>query len=198
MASNNQGFRLLEHLTIHLLQIGEVEEEVINRVLANLESVFGVCRVVRSRGETQLLQAAYNEVRRQYNAEVILERLSKTVKPLGGADRVLALLCVDIYAGRLNFIFGQAQCPGRFAVVSTYRLRPEFYHVEDCFLFVARVVKEVTHELGHTFGIKHCTNPRCVMCFSNSVEMVDGKNSTFCPSCQSMLWENVRRTSFRA
>jgi predicted Zn-dependent protease len=30
-------------------------------------------------------------------------------------------------------------------------------------LFAERALKEAVHELGYTFGLGHCGNPRCVM-----------------------------------
>jgi predicted Zn-dependent protease len=50
-----------------------------------------------------------------------------------------------------------------------------------------RGMPEAVHELGHTYGLGHCGNPRCVMFFSNSLADTDGKGSGFCPSCESKL-----------
>jgi len=44
--------------------------------------------------------------------------------------------------------------------------------------------KEAVHELGHTYGLKHCPNPACVMHFSNSLHDTDLKGWKFCPNCQ--------------
>jgi archaemetzincin len=88
-----------------------------------------------------------------------------------------------------NFIFGLAQLRGRVALVSTRRLDPTFYGEKPSpGLFLERVVKEAIHELGHTFGLGHCADPRCVMSFSNSISDVDAKSAAFCPDCKKKLY----------
>lgn len=44
-------------------------------------------------------------------------------------------------------------------------------------------MKEAVHELGHTFGLVHCIDPKCVMFFSNSLADTDNKNTKFCKKC---------------
>ncbi|MBE9507194.1 MAG: hypothetical protein IMY86_04025, partial [Chloroflexi bacterium] len=39
------------------------------------------------------------------------------------------------------------------------------------------------HELGHTYRLSHCPQPRCVMHFSNSLHDTDAKEATFCQHC---------------
>jgi len=74
------------------------------------------------------------------------------------------------------------------AVIALPRLRQGFYGLPgDEALFHQRAVKEATHELGHTYGLGRCRNPRCVMCFSNSLRDVDRKERDFCPSCRRKL-----------
>jgi len=51
----------------------------------------------------------------------------------------------------------------------------------------SRMNVEAVHELGHTYGLGHCGNPRYVMFFSNSLMDTDRKGSEFCPSCKSKL-----------
>jgi len=54
-------------------------------------------------------------------------------------------------------------------------------------LFRERILKEAVHELGHTFGLSHCSSPSCVMFFSNSLPGTDRKKSDFCPECRRRL-----------
>jgi archaemetzincin len=130
---------------------------------------------------------AYNRKRRQYHSTRILAEINKHVRQVK-ADRVLGVTEVDLYVPQLNFVFGEAACPGNVAVISLFRLRPEFYgQSADVELFVNRSVKEAVHEIGHTLGLGHCLNPRCVMFFSNSIWDTDHKGKTFCEKCYSKV-----------
>ena len=103
---------------------------------------------------------------------------------------MLAVESVDLYAGNLNFVFGEADPGTGIAVVSTHRLRPEFYgEAPSPELFFSRLVKESVHESGHTFGLGHCPDPACVMHFSNSVFNTDLKGPDLCPQCKFKLKE---------
>ena len=108
------------------------------------------------------------------------------VKP---ADALFAggITPYDLYSGDLNFVFGIA-LPFKGFVVSYARLLSE-----DRELFLSRVRKEVTHEMGHVFGLPHCPNPKCVMHFSNSLIDTDLKGEDFCPSCQRKLEEAMAK-----
>jgi archaemetzincin len=90
----------------------------------------------------------------------------------------------DLYIPILTFIFGEAQLGNTGAVVSTHRLRPEFYGMpKDHRVLQGRLLKEAIHELGHTFGLHHCPDYRCVMSASHSVERIDLKQADFCEVC---------------
>ena len=45
------------------------------------------------------------------------------------------------------------------------------------------------HELGHTFGLVHCDDGRCVMRRSTNLAGVDTKSAAFCPDCRVRLRE---------
>ncbi|RLF28477.1 MAG: hypothetical protein DRN14_04130, partial [Thermoplasmata archaeon] len=76
--------------------------------------------------------------------------------------KVVGVVEEDVTVSGLNFVFGLAELEGSAAVVSVYRLRSASASV-----LRERLLKEVVHELGHTFGLRHCPNPSCVMSFSN-------------------------------
>ncbi|HYU31798.1 MAG TPA: archemetzincin, partial [Thermoanaerobaculia bacterium] len=80
------------------------------------------------------------------------------------------------------------QLPGRAAVVSLHRLAPELYGLPaDEERLVERAEKEAIHELGHTFGLIHCRQPKCVMRSSTYVEEIDLKEGQFCEGCRKAL-----------
>jgi archaemetzincin len=129
---------------------------------------------------------AYNPERKQYHSSAILGKLSQ-IGP-GGCDRALGIVDVDLYVPDLNFVFGEADVATKMAVIATKRLRPEYYgSAQDERLFLERTLKESVHELGHTYGLGHCPNNKCVMHFSNSLADTDIKSSSFCDSCRRNL-----------
>ncbi|MFP4159303.1 MAG: archaemetzincin family Zn-dependent metalloprotease [Desulfobacterales bacterium] len=133
-----------------------------------------------------LPREGYDRQREQYRAEVLIELLTAMKHP--GAERIVGLIDQDCYSQDLNFVFGQASLKGREAFVALPRLRPDCSGMEeDKNLFKNRVLKEIVHELGHTWGLPHCDRPGCVMRFSNSADDTDRKNPVFCSRCAAML-----------
>jgi archaemetzincin len=91
----------------------------------------------------------------------------------------------------LTFVFGEAQLDGNCAVVSTARLKEEFYGLPGRQeLLRERLLKEAVHELGHTFGLRHCADWRCVMTSSHAVERLDVKGAEFCRACRKPVFSN--------
>lgn len=129
---------------------------------------------------------AYHLVKKQHSAMAIIEELQSLVASEG--QYLLGVTSVDLFAPSLNFVFSHSQPEARVGVVSTHRLRPEYYGnpAEDDLLF-QRVLKEAVHELGHVLGSKHCFQSRCVMAFSNSIFDTDRKDSFFCGECERRL-----------
>ena len=103
--------------------------------------------------------------------------------------KLLAICNFDAYSNGLNFVFGQAHVNGKVAAVYLPRLRQKSYGPEKKIdqLFFDRVIKEAVHELGHTFGLRHCQLHKCVMHFSNSISDTDTKESDFCKNCRSRI-----------
>ena len=132
-------------------------------------------------GFSQLAQA-YNRQREQYLVSELLNALNAGEK--GKDERVVGIADVDLYAPGLNFVFGQADILSGTAIISLCRLRQEYYGLPpDKDLFLTRATKEIIHELGHTFGLGHCPDSKCIMHFSNSLADTDWKEAHFCPKC---------------
>lgn len=168
-------------MKIYIIPIGDVERKTLLKLSwvlrKKFEAVFEIGKPL------PLLEDAYRPRREQYFATPILEELKQNIPE--DADKVLGVLDVDIFVPALNFIFGQADLGGQVALISLTRLREEFYgNSKNEKLFFDRVVKEAVHELGHTFGLRHCDDVKCVMHFSNSLRDTDIKGSNFCEDCK--------------
>jgi archaemetzincin len=164
-------------MKICLVPLGSLDAEVFDAVAQAVEDAFGIEVAVHA--ALPVPEHALNEARGQYLSTAILRSLMPLIPP--DASRLLAITDVDLFVPQLNFVFGEAAIDGRVCIISLHRLRPEFYGQQpDKRLFAERAVKEAIHELGHTFGLRHCHDSRCVMSFSNTIEDTDLKSAHFC------------------
>jgi archaemetzincin len=167
---------------IDLLALDGLSPAWLEALAPQLARAFGTsCRIRAER-----LDAAFarDSRRDQYHSTAILRAL----QPLANGRRILAVTGADLFVPVLTFVFGEAQLAGSCAVVSLHRLREEVYGLPANPALVAeRLFKEAVHELGHTFGLRHCDDWRCVMTSSHSVEWLDVKSAEFCPRCRKWL-----------
>jgi len=161
--------------SLYLVPVGEEDVEVMEHLQVELAKLGA--RVFREE-RVPAPEDAYDRRRDQYRARAFLRLLGAYE-----GERMLGVTDRDLYMHGLRFVFGQAEAPGRAAVISLNRLK----WGGDVDLFLDRCVKEATHELGHTFGLGHCENPRCVMHFSVSLADTDTKSRRFCKGCRNQL-----------
>lgn len=157
-------------MKIGILQIGEIDSSIIQRIQENLRMIFPktTCNVIPK--NLPIPEEAFDKARNQYFSGAILRKVQEFAEKDEALNRVLEIVDIDIFVPELNFVFGEAECPGKAALISLWRLKPEFYgEASNMELFLERSTKEAVHELGHTFGLRHCSNPFCVMYFSNSI-----------------------------
>jgi len=171
-------------MKIGILPIGQADIAITLRIQENLVRIFPdtTCLVIDAK--LPLFEKAFDKKRKQYRSSVILSEIQGYAAEKKGLNRVLGVVDSDIFVPELSFVFGEAVCPGKAALISLWRLRPEFHGAaSNMELFLARALKEAVHELGHTLGLKHCSRSSCVMHFSNSIFDTDKKQSLFCDQC---------------
>ena len=170
-------------IRIGILPVGKTDSEVLNRIAENLRIVFTESEIAIASEALPIPEEAFSKTRQQYRSDTILNAV-RGIAEKDGFVRVLGVADVDLFIPRLNFVFGQAEYPGKAALISLFRLRPEFYgRPSNVQVTIDRGTKEAVHEIGHTLGLKHCANPFCVMYFSNSIFETDRKQSLFCNKC---------------
>ena len=169
-------------LRIALVPFGEVDQTLLSWLKEDLPGIFSADVEVTT--AKPIHPEHFVKVRGQYLADGLLDEFSSIV-PVPETLR-LGITEADLFSPGMNFVFGIAN-RGR-ALISTFRLRPEFLgQGPNPKVFRNRVLTEAVHELGHALGLSHCEYPGCVMLFSNWIGDTDRKGPGFCFRCARTL-----------
>lgn len=80
-------------------------------------------------------------------------------------------------------VMGLAYCPGKSAIISSFRLK----HA-DKKLELTRLKKVVIHEFGHNLGLPHCPDKHCVMTSAaEKISTIDNEKMELCEKCKKQL-----------
>ena len=169
-------------MLVDIVPVGDVPAAVKREASTAIRSVFNA--EVTMQPAEDIPAHSYDAGRDQYRAEAFIELASDT----GTGEKNIAVTPEDLFYRRRNYVFGLAYLGGNGSVISTYRLRMTsdggITTKGSAEVFADRVRKEVIHEVGHTLGLEHCDNNRCVMNFSPTVREVDVKEEHLCGTCQ--------------
>lgn len=174
-------------LTVALLPYKNFDTSLINFIKTEITGFYINCEVTVL-PEKKLPAFAYSKVHHRFKADSLLRYQHKL--NIKGVKSVMGLTASDISTKKSPHadwgVFGLGYCPGKAAVVSTYRL---FRSSKSEKQFKQRLSKVVLHELGHNFGLPHCTiNKECLMNDAvGQIKQVDRERKWLCDSCRKLL-----------
>jgi archaemetzincin len=178
---------------VYVVALGEVPDALVAEVSAALQAEY-VLEVVRL-PPVPLPAQAYHQPRRRYRAEKLLVFLNGLLpRDAGPGARILGLTAADISTSKPPHadwgVFGLGEIGGRACVVSSFRLRRRARGPAQV---AFRVRSTAVHEVGHTLGLPHCDEPRCVMLDAEgSIRNTDTGTGRLGPGCRRQLAGQVR------
>ncbi len=167
--------------------VGDIADDICGAVAQKASEMFKAD--VRITPFLPDIDFAYDVDRNQYWSTRVLEELEKNVPD--HCLKVVAITKKDLFIPILTHVYGEAQLGGRAAVVSISRLNTGL-DAMDAEKFMDRIVKEAIHELGHTFDLRHCEDPLCIMHYCRKIADVDQKLNRFCRYCSIFLADSIK------
>jgi archaemetzincin len=144
-------------VTIQVVPLGPVPADLLEEMARALRLEFSA-EVVTARPQPLPPADAHRR------AEPLLALLAARVPPDAHPGvRVLGVTAADVWAAGEDGdrrVPGAAELNGQTALVSIFQLRRE---VRGRAQLASRLSSSAVHYLGHTFGLTHCSEPRCAM-----------------------------------
>ena len=173
---------------IYLIPMGQIDKNVMESIKNRFPDFMPMSVKVEIDQQKEAPQVAYDPSRRQYNAEVVLDEISKHITIDTTTERTLIITDVDLYVQDSDFVLGLADAKKGIGIISLARLRNEFYGLkQDNKLFLEIVLKEAVYEFGISRGLSNCPDPKCVMHFADRLADIDKKRNAFCRKCKDEL-----------
>jgi archaemetzincin len=186
---------------IYLLALGEFAEDrspPIGKLTAYAAAYFGLevkvlAAVKLTEWELTTRTNRYTHKRQILTADIL--RALRGRLPDDGFC-LCAVTMEDLYPHpSWNFVFGQASPHNGVGVYSFVRYDPAFYGGERSGRYqdvlLRRSCRVLVHEVGHLFGLEHCTFYRCVMNGSNHLQESDSRPLRVCPVCLRKLQHSI-------
>jgi archaemetzincin len=172
-------------MKVYVIPVGNLDRRIIENITDVLDARYSLETEIETPRRYRDIDLDIASTEAPYSAERILRTLTRQ-RP--GALSVAVTRLPITHNGRES-LFGLANSDMSSCIVSTYRLFQGIHDntYTDPQTAMARIRKEVLHEVGHVLGYTHCRNQHCVMNFSIDVASVDNKPEQLCRECRMSL-----------
>ncbi|XP_060590794.1 archaemetzincin-2-like [Ruditapes philippinarum] len=131
--------------------------------------------------------------KKQYFVQDFYKSLQKSMPSDGRC--IMGISWTDLYpTEKLNFVLGEANYGTMSGIFCFGRYEPKFYDpdthrdiTEINGKLMWRILKVLTHETCHLFGLQHCWYFQCAMNESNSMQEAASQPIFLCPVCLRKL-----------
>ena len=142
---------------------------------------------VRRLDRVALPRSAFYPPRSRYRADKLLDFLGPRLPQDG--HRILGITSVDISTTKDQYpdwgVLGLANVAGTACVLSSFRCRRGAKSARQ---ILERFGKVAVHEIGHTFGLPHCTaTPGCLMEDAHGTVKTTDAEFDLCVRCRATL-----------
>jgi archaemetzincin len=167
--------------------IGDIPHWICKKIAREIKLFFGFKTEINQLINN--IDFAFDEDRNQYSSSKILDQLEK--KAPADCVKIVAITEKDLFIPILTYVYGEARLNGKPCIVSIQRLVTGL-ELEAVSKGYRRIVKEAIHELGHTFNLRHCKDPACLMHYCRNIDDVDKKSDQYCRYCNILLSDNIK------
>lgn len=173
-------------LRLKIIPINFEDPEILEELISEISRITGFNVLL---DEVNLnSEEFYDQRRGQCDASKILNSIKHTEE----REKIILFTSVDLFIPIFTFVFGLAKLMGNSGIISTHRLKNEFYGLPpNPNLLKQRLLKETMHELGHLGGLRHCSNFECNMASSTNTDELDIKGLEYCTECTNIFLKNL-------
>lgn len=171
--------------------LGQFPDDVLKEVQAGIDSMYDIESTVLQ--PIDLPKQAYYSPRNRYRADSLIRYLKKI--KTSDYDKILGVTTSDISTTKGGYkdygIMGLGFRPGKSCVGSIYRVQKGSMSRKH---LISRFRKVTIHELGHNFGLKHCTyDPKCLMqSAKGKATTIDKADEILCKNCKRQIHHVLR------
>ena len=170
--------------TILILALNFNESKLLNQIKNKVQEFYKIPTIIKS---SNLPANAFYKARNRYKADSIINFLEKYNNKRYRFVAGLTSKDISTNLGKYKDwgVFGLGSYSNKGCITSSFRLKKNVTEAK----LLERLQKITLHEIGHNYGLIHCTtSDPCLMKAANGkVSTVDNEPMNFCKSCKTKI-----------